>query len=152
MDTQEDHRPWGHYEVLTDGTDHKVKRMTVYPGQRLSLQRHRHRAEHWFFMNGGMRFDSDVRDPALQDLYGPAQRVETAPGVVRVAVTDLASTMPAVLQWFKNSQPIAGATDSTWTGWMAKIIAASHAPGISNRRSTRQSRNALRVCNRMLTR
>jgi alpha-L-fucosidase len=38
-----------------------------------------HRAEHWFFMNGGMRFDSDVRDPALQDLYGPAQRVETAP-------------------------------------------------------------------------
>ena len=38
-----------------------------------------HRAEHWFFMNGGMRFDSDVRDPALQDFYGPAQREETAP-------------------------------------------------------------------------
>src|SRR5665647_559620 len=28
-----------------------------------------HRAEHWFFMNGGMRFDSDVRDPALQVVY-----------------------------------------------------------------------------------
>ena len=38
-----------------------------------------HRAEHWFFMNGGMRFDSDVRDPAFSDFYGPAQREETSP-------------------------------------------------------------------------
>lgn len=38
-----------------------------------------HRAEHWFFMNGGSTFDSDVRDPANQDFYGPAQREETAP-------------------------------------------------------------------------
>lgn len=38
-----------------------------------------HRAEHWFFMNGGTRFDSDARDPRFQDFYGPAQREETAP-------------------------------------------------------------------------
>jgi len=38
-----------------------------------------HRAEHWFFMNGGARFDSDVLDPELVDFYGPAQREETAP-------------------------------------------------------------------------
>ncbi|WP_241680905.1 alpha-L-fucosidase [Pseudactinotalea suaedae] len=38
-----------------------------------------HRAEHWFFLNGGTRFDSDVLDPAYQDFYGPAQREETAP-------------------------------------------------------------------------
>jgi alpha-L-fucosidase len=38
-----------------------------------------HRAEHWFFMNGGSRFDSDVRDPAYGDFYGPAQREELAP-------------------------------------------------------------------------
>ena len=38
-----------------------------------------HRAEHWFFMNGGSRFDSDVRDPAYRDFYGPAQREEIAP-------------------------------------------------------------------------
>ncbi|MEO8093306.1 MAG: hypothetical protein ABI632_00105 [Pseudolysinimonas sp.] len=37
------------------------------------------RAEHWFFMNGGSRFDSDVRDPAYADFYGPAQREEIAP-------------------------------------------------------------------------
>jgi alpha-L-fucosidase len=38
-----------------------------------------HRAEHWFFMNGGMIFDSDVRDPEFSDFYGPAQREETSP-------------------------------------------------------------------------
>lgn len=38
-----------------------------------------HRAEHWFFMNGGTRFPSDVLDPEYQDFYGPAQREETAP-------------------------------------------------------------------------
>lgn len=38
-----------------------------------------HRAEHWFFMNGGMTFDSDVRDPAFADLYGPASRKEISP-------------------------------------------------------------------------
>lgn len=31
-----------------------------------------HRAEHWFFMNGGREFDSDVNDPAYADFYGPA--------------------------------------------------------------------------------
>jgi len=38
-----------------------------------------HRAEHWFFMNGGMAFDSDVRDPRYEDLYGPALRKEIDP-------------------------------------------------------------------------
>ncbi len=32
-----------------------------------------HRAEHWFFMNGGMKFDSDVQDPHYYDFYGPAK-------------------------------------------------------------------------------
>ena len=38
-----------------------------------------HRAEHWWFMNGGHEFPSDVRDPAFADFYGPAMREETAP-------------------------------------------------------------------------
>ena len=48
----EDHRPWGYFRVLADEADHKVKRIVVYPGQRLSLQRHGKRAEHWFFVEG----------------------------------------------------------------------------------------------------
>ena len=45
-------RPWGNYEVLSDEPSHKVKRLTVEPGQRLSYQRHAKRAEHWFVVGG----------------------------------------------------------------------------------------------------
>lgn len=37
-----------------------------------------HRAEHWFFFDGGMYFDSDVRDPRFADLYGPAVNKRTS--------------------------------------------------------------------------
>ena len=47
-----DHRPWGYYTVLADEADHKVKRICVYPGKRLSLQRHRRRSEHWYLVAG----------------------------------------------------------------------------------------------------
>ena len=47
-----DHRPWGFYTVLADEADHKVKRIVVHPGQRLSLQKHQKRAEHWFVVSG----------------------------------------------------------------------------------------------------
>lgn len=48
----EDHRPWGYYRILADEPDHKVKRIVVYPGQRLSLQRHSRRSEHWYIIKG----------------------------------------------------------------------------------------------------
>ena len=48
----EDHRPWGYYVVLADEDDHKVKRIVVKPGKRLSLQRHQKRAEHWYIILG----------------------------------------------------------------------------------------------------
>ncbi len=47
-----DRRPWGYYVVLADEPDHKVKRIVVFPGKRLSLQRHRRRAEHWYVVGG----------------------------------------------------------------------------------------------------
>ena len=49
---REDHRPWGFYQVLSDEEDCKNKKITVYPGKRLSLQRHQHRDEHWFVVSG----------------------------------------------------------------------------------------------------
>lgn len=48
----DDGRPWGGYDVLVDEPDHKVKTLTVEPGQRLSLQSHRKRQEHWFIARG----------------------------------------------------------------------------------------------------
>lgn len=45
-------RPWGSYTVLEEQTDFKMKRITVSPGQALSLQRHQHRSEHWVVVSG----------------------------------------------------------------------------------------------------
>lgn len=49
---REDHRPWGSYYVYADRPDHKVKRIVVLPGKRLSLQLHHHRQEHWLVVAG----------------------------------------------------------------------------------------------------
>ena len=46
------YRPWGHYQSLDQGPRHQVKRIVVEPGQRLSLQKHAHRAEHWTVVDG----------------------------------------------------------------------------------------------------
>lgn len=48
----ESRRPWGFYEILSDKADHKVKRITIYPGKRLSYQRHFRRSEHWYILKG----------------------------------------------------------------------------------------------------
>ena len=45
-------RPWGKYEVLQESSTHKVKCIWVNPGMRLSYQRHKFRAEHWFIVTG----------------------------------------------------------------------------------------------------
>lgn len=49
---EQDHRPWGYFCTLEDGLKHKVKKIVVNPGHRLSLQKHRHRKEHWFIVEG----------------------------------------------------------------------------------------------------
>ena len=46
------HRPWGKYEVLIEEAGVKAKKITVYPGAKLSLQSHYHRAEHWVVVRG----------------------------------------------------------------------------------------------------
>ena len=46
------HRPWGKFAVLEEGERYKIKRIVVEPGQRLSLQKHYHRSEHWVVIKG----------------------------------------------------------------------------------------------------
>jgi len=45
-------RPWGWFQRLDMGARHQIKRIVVKPGGRLSLQKHRHRAEHWVVVSG----------------------------------------------------------------------------------------------------
>ncbi|SKA30460.1 mannose-1-phosphate guanylyltransferase [Enhydrobacter aerosaccus] len=46
------YRPWGHYRTVDAGSRFQVKRITVKPGAKLSLQKHYHRAEHWVVVHG----------------------------------------------------------------------------------------------------
>lgn len=76
-------RPWGSYTVLDEGApDHKVKRIVVRPGKRLSYQRHTRRAEHWFVVAGQGRVTVDgterqVRAGDAVDVpVGAAHRIE----------------------------------------------------------------------------
>lgn len=46
------YRPWGSYTILAEGDGFKVKKITVNPGAKLSLQMHYHRSEHWTVISG----------------------------------------------------------------------------------------------------
>ncbi|MBW8191673.1 mannose-1-phosphate guanylyltransferase/mannose-6-phosphate isomerase [Neiella marina] len=46
------YRPWGCYDSIDNGERHQVKRITVKPGAKLSVQMHHHRAEHWIVVSG----------------------------------------------------------------------------------------------------
>jgi mannose-1-phosphate guanylyltransferase len=46
------YRPWGHYDLLGQGNDFKVKQIVISPGAKLSLQKHNYRAEHWVVISG----------------------------------------------------------------------------------------------------
>ncbi len=56
-------RPWGEYTVLEEGPCYKIKRIAVDPGQKLSLQMHKHRAEHWVVVSGRAKVQND------EDIY-----------------------------------------------------------------------------------
>lgn len=55
------YRPWGSYDSIGMGPRFQVKRITVKPGAALSLQRHRHRAEHWVVVSGVAEVTCDDR-------------------------------------------------------------------------------------------
>ena len=55
------YRPWGSYQRIDAGPRFQVKRITVKPGQRLSLQKHFHRAEHWVVVRGTAEVTIDDR-------------------------------------------------------------------------------------------
>ncbi len=69
------HRPWGHYENIDSGTGFRAKRIVVKPNGRLSLQEHRHRAEHWVVVRGTAivtKGDETFALAANESVYIPA--------------------------------------------------------------------------------
>jgi mannose-6-phosphate isomerase-like protein (cupin superfamily) len=90
MNHEEDHRPWGYYTVLADESDHKVKRIVVYPGKRLSLQRHRRRSEHWFMLRGEAVVTLDNREIRLCDGEAVDIPQGAAHRIMNIGTVDLA--------------------------------------------------------------
>jgi alpha-L-fucosidase len=93
-----------------------------------------HRAEHWWFFNGGMKFDSDVRDPAYADLYGPAQREELRPGVAFLEdwlarTVEIVQHNQSQLVWFDW-----WIEQDVFKPWLARFAAWYYNWGVANRR------------------
>lgn len=71
---REVYRPWGKYDSVDEGARYQVKRITVKPGAKLSVQMHHHRAEHWIVVSGTARVSLDGIDKLLcenESIYLP---------------------------------------------------------------------------------
>jgi mannose-1-phosphate guanylyltransferase/mannose-1-phosphate guanylyltransferase/mannose-6-phosphate isomerase len=90
------YRPWGWYEGVHDGDRFQVKRITVNPGEKLSLQKHFHRAEHWVVVNGTAAVHVDGVDKLLaenESVYIPLGAVHrlSNPGKVPLNLIEVQS-------------------------------------------------------------
>lgn len=89
-------RPWGFYQSLHEGERFQVKRLTVKPGGKLSLQKHFHRAEHWVVVNGTARVTRDNEEILLcenESVYLPlgcVHRLEN-PGRIPLSLIEVQS-------------------------------------------------------------
>ncbi len=87
-------RPWGSFTVLEEGRNYKIKRIEVKPGNRLSLQMHHHRSEHWIVVSGTAKVICGEHETLLltnQSTYVPAcaaHRLEN-PGVVPLVLIEV---------------------------------------------------------------
>jgi mannose-6-phosphate isomerase-like protein (cupin superfamily) len=91
-------KPWGAFEQLHAGAGFRVKELTVRPGASLSLQRHKHRGEHWVCIAGegyAVRGEDRIRLTVGTGVYipqGSVHRLENpGPAVLRVIETQIGS-------------------------------------------------------------
>ncbi len=88
------HRPWGWYQTVDRGERFKVKRIGVFPGRKLSLQRHHHRAEHWVVVKGTAEVTVDGEITLLREnesVYIPMGAVHRLanPGRIMVEIMEV---------------------------------------------------------------
>lgn len=70
-------RPWGVYYVLEDKPNFKVKKIVVQPDQRLSLQSHKHRSEHWVVVSGTATVEVRTGDESKEWVHDLAPNEST---------------------------------------------------------------------------
>lgn len=90
------YRPWGYYDSIDQGERFQVKRIVVNPGQKLSLQMHHHRAEHWVVVSGTAlvtRGDQELMLTENQSTFIPVgvkHRLEN-PGAIALEMIEVQS-------------------------------------------------------------
>ena len=89
-------RPWGLYEVIDEADRYKVKSIEVNPGEKLSLQMHHHRAEHWVVVSGTALTECDGKEKLLsenQSTYIPVGSVHrlSNPGKLPLRIIEVQS-------------------------------------------------------------
>lgn len=89
-------RPWGKYDSIDNGKRFQVKRITVNPGEKLSIQMHHHRAEHWIVVSGTAKVTNGDKDILLtenQSTYIPVGVIHALenPGKVPLELIEVQS-------------------------------------------------------------
>jgi mannose-1-phosphate guanylyltransferase len=93
---REVYRPWGKYDSIDNGDRYQVKRITVKPGAKLSVQMHHHRAEHWVVVSGSAKVTNGEKTFLLsenQSTYIPVGVVHALenPGKVPLEIIEIQS-------------------------------------------------------------
>lgn len=93
---REVYRPWGKYDAIDSGERFQVKRITVRPGAKLSVQMHHHRAEHWIVVSGTAKVTIDSVEQYLtenESVYIPITSVHSLenPGCIDLQLIEVQS-------------------------------------------------------------
>ena len=96
LNHREVYRPWGHYDSIDFGERDQVKRITVKPGAKLSVQMHHHRAEHWIVVRGTAKVykgDEVILLSENQSTYIPVGQVHALenPGKIPLELIEVQS-------------------------------------------------------------
>ncbi|PRB83045.1 mannose-1-phosphate guanylyltransferase/mannose-6-phosphate isomerase, partial [Pseudomonas cedrina] len=93
---REVYRPWGSYDSIDQGPRYQVKRITVRPGAKLSVQMHHHRAEHWIVVSGTAKVTNGEKSYLVtenQSTYIPIGQIHALenPGKVPLELIEVQS-------------------------------------------------------------
>ena len=89
-------RPWGWYDIIDESNRYKVKSIEVNPGEKLSLQKHHHRAEHWVVVEGTALTECDGKEKLLaenESTYIPVGSIHrlSNPGKIPLRIIEVQS-------------------------------------------------------------
>ena len=89
-------RPWGWYDIIDESDRYKVKSIEVNPGEKLSLQKHHHRAEHWVVVEGTALTECDGNEKLLaenESTYIPVGSIHrlSNPGKIPLRIIEVQS-------------------------------------------------------------